>query len=226
MAWRSHGRDNADMVHNLKKNGIIKSERVESAMLAIDRANYCKQNSYTDAPQKIGYAVTISAPHMHAHTLELLKDHLVEGANALDVGSGSGYLTACMAVMVGASGKVYGIDHIPELVEQSRRNIEKDSPDLLKTERVTLVVGDGRKGYAPGAPYDAIHVGAAAPILPKDLVAQLKPGGRLIIPVGPEHEGQKLEQLDKSPDGTVHRSTIMDVLFVPLTDREAQWPCK
>lgn len=85
-------------------NGIIRSEAVEHAMTTIDRAHYCKNNPYMDAPQRIGYGVTISAPHMHAHALELLKDHLVPGERALDVGSGSGYLTACMAIMLGENG--------------------------------------------------------------------------------------------------------------------------
>ncbi len=70
-------------------------------MRRVDRKNYCPHNSYMDAPQSIGYNATISAPHMHAHALELLKDHLYDGAVALDVGSGTGYLTACMAHMVG-----------------------------------------------------------------------------------------------------------------------------
>lgn len=73
-------------------------------MTTIDRGNYCKNNPYMDAPQRIGYGVTISAPHMHAHALELLREHLVPGERALDVGSGSGYLTACMAVMLGENG--------------------------------------------------------------------------------------------------------------------------
>lgn len=85
-------------------NGIIRSESVESAMTTIDRGHYCKSNPYMDAPQRIGYGVTISAPHMHAHALELLKEHLIPGERALDVGSGSGYLTACMAMMLGENG--------------------------------------------------------------------------------------------------------------------------
>lgn len=108
-------------------------------MLLTDRGNYAKHNAYTDAPQGIGYGVTISAPHMHAHALELLKDHLIAGERALDVGCGSGYLTVCMALMVGETGKAIGIDHIPELVEFARTNIERDKPSLFERDRVKLI---------------------------------------------------------------------------------------
>lgn len=222
MAWRCHGSSNDDLVARLRESGIITNARVEAAMKAVDRKNYVSFNHYMDSPQSIGYNATISAPHMHAHALELLKGNLEEGARALDVGSGSGYLTACMAHMVGASGRVVGIEHIRELNELAEKNITKDCPDLLASGRVQLVTGDGRQGHPEKAPYDAIHVGAAAALVPDALHEQLKPGGRLIVPVGQQGSTQYLEQHDKQDDGTVVKKRLMGVLYVPLTSREGQ----
>ena len=145
----------------------------------------------------------------------------------LDVGCGSGYLTHVLAKLVcGADGtgegKVVGIDHISGLVEMARGNMRKseDGRRLLDSGKVELVCGDGRKGYAEGGPYDAIHVGAAARVMHEELVGQLKSPGRLFIPVEDERGGggQWIWVVDKDEKGDVRRRKDMGVRYVPLTD--------
>ncbi|GJY94764.1 protein-L-isoaspartate(D-aspartate) O-methyltransferase [Tanacetum coccineum] len=228
---------NKGMVEHLQRYGVIKSMKVAEIMETVDRALFVPDGSpaYEDSPMQIGFNATISAPHMHATCLQLLEKNLQPGMHALDVGSGTGYLTACFALMVGPQGRAIGVEHIPELVAMSLQNVEKSAAaPLLKDGSLALHVGvssmlnqlftcmitDGREGWPEFAPYDAIHVGAAAPEIPQPLIDQLKPGGRLVIPVG--NIFQELKVIDKNEDGSVTMRTETSVRYVPLTSREAQ----
>ncbi|XP_021749837.1 protein-L-isoaspartate O-methyltransferase-like [Chenopodium quinoa] len=214
---------NKGMVDQLRRCGVFRSEKVAEVMETIDRGLFVPDGTpaYADSPMPIGHNATISAPHMHAMCLELLKDNLQPGMHALDVGSGTGYLTACFAIMVGSEGRAVGIEHIPELVNWSIENIKKSkAAPFLEEGSLSVHVGDGRLGYPEAAPYDAIHVGAAAPEIPKALVEQLKPGGRLVIPVGTYF--QDLKVIDKKEDGSLSVKTETSVRYVPLTSREDQ----
>jgi len=191
------------LVNHLINTREIKSELVRNTLLIVDRAKYVPHRSYDDSPQSIGYGVTISAPHMHAICLDIFADVLKPGSRVLDVGCGSGYLTTCFARMVGEYGKVIGIDIIPQLIDLSFKNIMSDYPAALDTKLIELYRADGWKGWPQYAPYNAIHVGAAAESVPHSLVEQLALGGRMLIPIGPNGGDQYLIQVDKQPDGTI-----------------------
>lgn len=160
---------------------------------------------------------------MHASACESLLPYLKPGAKVLDIGSGSGYLTAVLANLVGPSGAVIGIDHIQPLVTMAENNMRKsaDGRNMLDSGQVKFVKGDGRKGWHEGAPYDAIHVGAAAAEHHKELTDQLKAPGRMFVPVE-EDWMQHIYVVDKKEDGSVEKKRLYGVQYVPLTDAPAE----
>lgn len=174
---------------------------------------------YEDSPQPIGHRATISAPHMHASACQSLLPYLNPGSKVLDIGSGSGYLTAVLAELVAPNGTVIGVDHIQPLVDLSIGNLRKSEHGkaLLDSGHVQFIKADGRKGWKEGAPYDAIHVGAAAAEHHKELTEQLKAPGRLFVPVE-EGWSQYIYVVDKKEDGTVEKKKLYGVQYVPLTD--------
>ncbi|KAJ5971124.1 Protein-L-isoaspartate(D-aspartate) O-methyltransferase [Penicillium vulpinum] len=232
MAWYCSGSTNTELVENLFKAGLIQNERVKDAMIGVDRAHYAPSRPYSDSPQPIGHGATISAPHMHGHACEYLIDYLKPGARALDIGSGSGYLTHVLANLVtdsNAPGQVIGIDHISELTNLARTNMNKSKKgtEFQTSTTVKFITGDGRLGWKESAPYDAIHVGAAADKLHQTLVDQLRAPGRLFIPVESEDDenamdslsgGQYIWVVDKREDGSIHKEKVFQVSYVPLTD--------
>ena len=176
---------NAKLVDDLLEKKVIQNRATAEVMKTVDRGVFVlpelRRVAYEDRPLPIGYNVTISAPHMHAMMVDLMAPHLGPGTAALDVGSGSGYIVACM-VRLGA--KAYGIEHIKELVPRSISVLN----EVVPADMFEIKEGDGRLGWPEHGPYDVIHVGAAAQAsVIEVLTRQLKPNGVLIIPVEISH---------------------------------------
>ena len=179
-----------------------------------------------------------SLSSVHAHVLEemypYLKNSKDEQLSILDVGAGSGYLTAALARWVAPlkpgsqssfldenkTGKVYGIEVYQHLIEFARENIERGDKDLLDNGILSLQKADGWKGLPEASPFDAIHVGAAASDFPQALLEQLKVGGVLIIPVGPQNGAQSLYRVERIGDGFTQNDyrikELLGVRYVPL----------
>ena len=214
------------LINNLMSNRVIKTDRVRQVMMKIDRAKYVSSSlsPYADCPQPIGDGQTISAPHMHAQALELLSPFLHPGSCALDVGCGSGYLTACMGDLVAPGGTVIGIENREVLVDLAFANVKSDRPDLIQNGTVRIHRGDGWTGSGfLDYQFDAIHVGAAAEVVPEVLMRALKSPGRMVIPVGPKWDSQSFLKIDKDKTGCVTQTELMSVMYVPL-EKESTSP--
>lgn len=162
--------------------------------------------AYVDDAQSIGEGQTISQPSLVALMTHYLA--LTGTEKVLEIGAGSGYQTAILSPL---AKEIIAIERLPNLAERARKAL-----DSLGVANVTLLVGDGSLGWPAHAPYDVILVAAVAPEVPPALVAQMAPGGRMILPVGKEWEGQRLLLLNKSPEGAVTTRDLGEVAFVPL----------
>lgn len=175
---------------------------------SLDRRSFMdrhQQDAELDEALPIGYGQTISQPSLVLEmtiALGLEKQHKV-----LEIGTGSGFQTALLAAF---SNEVYTIEKIPQLYESAKNRLEAKG-----FKNIHFLLGDGSLGWPEYAPYDRIIVTAAASDIPKELVDQLSPGGRMIIPVGHRYS-QDLLAVDKSSDGNIEKTVLEAVRFVPL----------
>jgi|SRR5687767_425151 len=162
--------------------------------------------AYRNHPLPIGGGQTISQPYIVALSTDLL--NAKPSDTVLEVGTGSGYQAAVLAEVV---ARVYSIELLEPLGRQAAERLK-----AMGYANVEVRIGDGYRGWPEKAPFDGIVVTAAAPTVPQALVDQLKPGGRMVIPVGGESDIQFLKLLVKRPDGGVDEKRVLPVRFVPL----------
>lgn len=198
------------MVRNQVQARGIKDKEVIEAMKKVERHLFvpesAKRFAYTDGPMSIGYGQTISQPYIVAFMTECLE--LKPGMKVLEVGTGSGYQAAVLAEIV---DEVYSIEIVEPLGRRAKSLLQK-----LGYDNVSVKIGDGYKGWAEHAPYDAIIVTCAPNDIPGPLKEQLAEGGRMIIPVG--GSGIQYLILNSKKDGKIRQENVLPVRFVPMVN--------
>jgi protein-L-isoaspartate(D-aspartate) O-methyltransferase len=204
-------RKREQLVEGTIESRAVNDEGALEAMRKVPRHEFVPRDkrklAYTDQPLPIGFGQTISQPYIVAYMTKVLE--VGPGDRVLEIGTGSGYQAAVLSEL---ADQVYTIEIIDELAESAR--------DRLKTlgyDNVWVKNGDGYYGWEEKAPFDGIIVTAAAGHVPPPLIQQLKPGGRIVIPVGGVYQVQQLTLLEKREDGTVSSNQLMAVRFVPFT---------
>ncbi len=197
----------AQLVETLQRKGIrdlavLRAVRMVPRHLFVPES--VRHRAYDDAALPIGSSQTISQPWVQARYLELLS--LTGRERVLEVGTGSGYQTALLAMLCDA---VFSVERISGLAQRAREALA-----AAGIRNVTVLVGDGTLGWRPFAPSDAILVAAASPEIPAPLVEQLAPGGRMVIPLG-DRANQTLTLVRREGD-QLRTTTVADVRFVPL----------
>ena len=184
--------------------------RVIAAMAKVPRHEFVPLDvvsaAYENGPLPIGHGQTISQPYIVALMTDLLRpkpEHVI-----LEVGTGSGYQSAVLSLLV---SRVYSIEVVRPLAEEAAVRLQRLGYNNIETRW-----GDGYQGWPEHAPYDGIIVTAAAQDVPEPLIDQLKPGARLIVPVGGRLTGQDLMVVEKDAQGKTYRRSVLPVAFVPL----------
>jgi protein-L-isoaspartate(D-aspartate) O-methyltransferase len=203
----SYGGYRGSLVETLRRKGVrnlsvLRAVRMVPRHLFVPES--VRHRAYDDIALPIGSGQTISQPYVQARYLELIG--LTGQEKVLEIGTGSGYQTALLAVL---ASMVFSVERVAVLAQSARTALH-----AAGIRNVTVLVGDGTLGWRPFAPYDAILVSAASPEVPAPLVEQLAPGGRMVIPLG-DRSSQTLTLVERQDVG-VRTSTIADVRFVPL----------
>ena len=214
-----HSAERAEMVERImlhgqvaagEQGGIALSPRVLQAMGTVPRHEFVpaelEELAYADSPLPIGHGKTISQPFIVALMVELLD--IQPGDRVLEVGTGLGYHSAVLASLADA---VYTVELIPELAEAAARSLARTG-----ITNVTVRAGDGGRGWKEHAPFDRISAAAAPEHVPPALLEQLRPGGRLVLPLGP-FDDQTLVRIAKDEDGETRTTRILPVRFSTLT---------
>jgi protein-L-isoaspartate(D-aspartate) O-methyltransferase len=200
----------AEMVERQIRQRDVTNPRVLDAMRAVPREQFVPQalasQAYDDGPLPIGFGQTISQPYIVAYMTEVLD--AAPSHKVLEIGTGSGYQAAILGELV---REVYTIEIVPELAQRAETTLR-----ALKKTNVHVRAGDGYAGWPEQAPFDRIMVTAAPEELPRPLVEQLAPNGRLVVPVGAQGGPQWITVVEKTAMGVVERRTI-PVQFVPFT---------
>ena len=185
-------------------------KKVMAAMEKVPRNEFVPKSyleaAFDNGPLPIGHGQTISQPYIVALMTDLLE--LDDDSIVLEIGTGSGYQTAVLSQLC---KKVYTVEYIPALADVARSRLQR-----LGYDNIESMAGNGYDGWAEHAPYDGIIVTAAASHIPAPLIEQLKPGGKLVIPLGKPHMYQELTVVEKDEDGELTIKEILGVAFVPL----------
>lgn len=203
------------LINNLIKEGYLKNDLVIDAFSEISRIEFLPEDleheSMADIALPIGYGQTISQPKTVAVMLELLGAE--RGQNVLDIGSGSGWVTALLCYIVGREGQVTAIERISELSEWGKKNVAKYDGYVKNGEKgiAEFYCADGKEGFAEKSPYDRIIVNAFVKEVPEELKKQLKVGGKMVIPVN-----DSLWYLEKKSETEFKKEEYAGFNFVPL----------
>ena len=205
--------DRSGMVRVIRLHGL-KDQTVLKAMGAVGRHEFVpagySSEAYADTPLPIGHGQTISQPYIVAEMTRQCK--LDKDSRVLEIGTGSGYQAA---VLTEFTRHVYTIEIIKPLAEAAKKRLKRLGYHVVQVKH-----GDGYYGWPEAGPFDAIIVTCAAGQVPPPLIKQLKPGGRMVIPVGGAFSIQQLLLIEKQKDGKVRSSSLMAVRFVPLTRKD------